>query len=73
MTKYTFDEMFRNPRPEDATAVASERAAGLEELELVARGLMSLDGEQPDSPALPADGALGGYAPLPNADIKENN
>ncbi|HSX23543.1 MAG TPA: hypothetical protein VLE74_00365 [Candidatus Saccharimonadales bacterium] len=28
-------------------------------------------GEQPDSPALPADGALGGDAPLPSAD-KEN-
>ncbi len=57
-------DVFLNPHPNEVEAVERERAAGLEELELAASGLLSLGGEQPDSQALPADGALRGEYPL---------
>ena len=56
----TFNEIFRNPTPDVIEAVEKERNTGLEELELLTRGLISLKGGQPDSPALPADDALRG-------------
>jgi len=67
----TFDEMFSNPTPDVAEAVAQERAAGLEELELLAGGFMSLRGEQPDSSALPDAGALRVDVPLSEAERSE--
>lgn len=57
---YSFDEMFRNPLPRDAETVAGERAAALDELELVARGLMTPRGEQPEEAIHSLPGALRG-------------
>lgn len=57
-------DVFLNPRPEEAEAVERERSAGLEELELFARGLISDGRVQPEAQIHSEPGAVREGAPL---------
>jgi hypothetical protein len=45
----TFAEMFRDPADEIAELVQAERESGLDELELIARGMVLKAGEPTDT------------------------